>query len=517
MEQQITKILNILKKFRLDEVATYLECEIEEIKPHIDNLIDGGYVKQISSNEFVYVINKDSDFQRKINQKTIEVNVGFNMKENEIFNLENYRDFPAEKVFKRKADLEYFKNCDERTKKLLIKHIVLFNLAGDMPFGALQQYLKQISEKYPDYAMNPQWYRRKYKRYLQEGLAGLYHNKISTIDTKVYEEFKKLYLTPRGYTQEQCYDMLLLKGGYKEGDIPTLPTFVHRLKHEYTKDAIKKMRSYSKLMPVSEEVEALKVHRKRKRPSEVYFEKAAKDYWRAIIVNNIEMSKHKQNAITKLISYFRGVKLGDIVKEKVLEFRDSLLSEGVTITSVKGLIGALFTILRASGINVDYEIYSEIKHSSPIYTLEEIKKIILNDCPEAWVIALGLRLGELQALKYEDFDFENKLVTIKRRNELGRIKEFKHGKFIRQCKVPDIMLERIDRKKQGFIYGKITMPTYESCVYAHIMLMQSQQVPMNIIASNMGHTSISSFYHTYHHLFPLHLNDDFNIFNPLGL
>ena len=68
-----------------------------------------------------------------------------------------------------------------------------------------------------------------------------------------------------------------------------------------------------------------------------------------------------------------------------------------------------------------------------------------------------------------------------------------------------------------FIYGKITMPTYESCVYAHIMLMQSQQVPMNIIASNMGHTSISSFYHTYHHLFPLHLNDDFNIFNPLGL
>ena len=109
MEQQITKILNILKKFRLDEVATYLECEIEEIKPHIDNLIDGGYVKQISSNEFVYVINKDSDFQRKINQKTIEVNVGFNMKENEIFNLENYRDFPAEKVFKRKNYFLVFK------------------------------------------------------------------------------------------------------------------------------------------------------------------------------------------------------------------------------------------------------------------------------------------------------------------------------------------------------------------------------------------------------------------------
>ena len=95
MEQRITKILNILKKFQINEIATYLECEESEIKPYINNLISEGFVKKISESEYVYIINKDSDFQRKINQKTIEVSVGFYMKKNEIFNLENYKDFPA--------------------------------------------------------------------------------------------------------------------------------------------------------------------------------------------------------------------------------------------------------------------------------------------------------------------------------------------------------------------------------------------------------------------------------------
>ena len=40
------------------------------------------------------------------------------MKKNEIFNLENYKYFPAETVFKRKTDLDYYNKCDERTKNL---------------------------------------------------------------------------------------------------------------------------------------------------------------------------------------------------------------------------------------------------------------------------------------------------------------------------------------------------------------------------------------------------------------
>ena len=517
MEQKIIKILNILKKFQLDEVATYMECETVEIQPYIENLIADGVIKQISTNDYVYDISKDVATKRKLRQKTVEVNIGFNLNKQELFNLENYKDFPAKKVLKKKADLDYYNSCDEKTKKLLIKHIVLFNLVGNPSLHNQTELLKQISKKYPDYKMNAQWYRRKYNRYLKEGLAGLYHNKLSTIDTKVYDEFKQLYLTPRGYTQEQCYEILMLKGGYKEGDIPTLPTFIHRLKHEFSKDAIKKMRSHNKLMPVSAEVEALQIHKKRKKPCEVYFEDAANDYWRAIVENNIEVGKHRQEFISKLITYFRGIKLGEIVREKVIDFKNTLLSEGVTFNIVKGLIGMLFTILKASGIKIDFEIYQDLNHSSKIYTQEEVKKIILNDSPEALVVALGLRLGELQALKYEDFDFENKLVTIKRRNEYGRIKEFKQAKFIRQCMVPDTILNRIDKSKKGFIYGKITMPTYESCLYAHIMLMQTQHIPLNIIAHNMGHSSISSFFVTYHYLFPKHLEENFNILKPLNL
>ena len=46
MEQRITKILNILKKFQINEIATYLECEESEIKPYINNLISEGFVKK---------------------------------------------------------------------------------------------------------------------------------------------------------------------------------------------------------------------------------------------------------------------------------------------------------------------------------------------------------------------------------------------------------------------------------------------------------------------------------------
>lgn len=52
----------------------------------------------------------------------------------------------------------------------------------------------------------------------------------------------------------------------------------------------------------------------------------------------------------------------------------------------------LFTILKASGIKIDFEIYQDLNHSSKIYTQEEVKKIILNDSPEALVVALGLKM-----------------------------------------------------------------------------------------------------------------------------
>lgn len=516
MKQKIIKILNILKKFTLNDLSLYLETDIENIEEYIKILISEGQIKQISSTEYVYIINKEAKLERKLNQKTIERMLNFESDANEIFNLENFREFPAEKVFTRKSDLDYYKKCDERMKKLLIKNIVLFNLAGDMEYTSLKKYLKMISDKYPEYKMNAQWYRIKYKRYLEEGLPGLYHNKFSTIDNEVYEEFKNIYLNSNKFSLEESYE-ILLKKGYDANEIPTYHAFRHRLNKEYSKDAIKKMRTHNKKIADSTEVEFLKIHKKRKNPNTIPFKIAANDYYQAIKDNQIESAKTRIQSIKKLIDYFKDIQLGDITKDKIIKFKDVLLDKGVDFNSVKYLMSLLFTILQVNGIDIDYDIYYELKHTYKIYNFDEIRDIVLQDTPKAWIIVLGLRLSELKALKYEDIDFENNIVTVKRRNEFGNIKEYSTQKFVRDIKVPQFLLKRILPVKQGYIFGDINISEYESCIYTHIKLLQMQNISLNLISKQMGYKNINTFYQIFHNLFPKTFEKDFNILKPLNL
>ena len=166
MEQKILKIMNILKRFSIDDLAGYMECDSSELIPYIDELIKDEVVHRISNDEYLYEKTKSSKIKRKLNTKHVRVETNFKLSENQLFDLEKFRDFPAEEVFTKKRDLDYYNKCDEKMKKLLIKHVVLFNLAGDMTFSEAAIFLGRISKEYPEYKMNAQWYRIKYKRYI---------------------------------------------------------------------------------------------------------------------------------------------------------------------------------------------------------------------------------------------------------------------------------------------------------------------------------------------------------------
>ena len=144
---------------------------------------------------------------------------------------------------------------------------------------------------------------------------------------------------------------------------------------------------------------------------------------------------------------------------------------------------------------MEYEIHEYLKKSNQVFSIEDITTIISShNTPETFIIALGLRLGELQALKYEDFDFENKLVAIKRRNECGRIKEFKHAKYIRQCRVPQIILNQIDKNKKGLIFKNIHFDNQEILRNTFFFLCIEKKVPFNIIARQLGFNNLRVFY-----------------------
>ena len=511
MEAKILKIMNILKRFSLEDLSTYMECDTSELIPYIDKFVREEVVHKISNDEYLYEKTKSAKIKRKLNTKHVKVETNFTLSENQLFDLEKFRDFPAEQVFTKKRDLDYYNNCDEKMKKLLIKHIVLFNLAGDMSFSEAAIFLGRISKEFPEYKMNAQWYRIKYKRYIAEGLPGLYQCKLCTIDNKVYEQFKKLYLSPKQYTQEQAYELLMMKG-YESDSIPTLATFMHRVRHEYSKEAIKKFRT-----PITQASSSKTTRKRKPKPHNILFEDAANKYWRMIKENDIslEAANNKKRDIEKLKDYFKGYKLGDIIQEEIIKFKKHLTSKGFCHVTVRSLVGLLLIILRMCGFHRGYDVYANINQKATIYSLEEVKNLIQEKGPAAWVIALGLKLNELQAFQYEDINFEKETIIIKRRYMHGKI-FLLNFKQIKELKVPGYLLKGIDKEKTGFILGQKEMPNYESCIYAHIMLLQSQNVPMNLIAKGMGYKSMHSFYEQFHHVFPQKLDEDFDILKPLG-
>ena len=509
MEQKILKIMNILKKFSLEELSTYMECDANELLPYIENFKMQGIVNETLGNEYLY----DKNGNSKIKRKT-KINVNYMLKENKLFSLDNYKNFPAEEVFTDKNDLDFYNSCDERTKKILIKHIVLFNLAGNMSTKELRGYLGQISKKFPEYSICAEWYQIKYRRYMREGLRGIYKGSKSSLDNKIYEEFKEIYLSPRKYSQEASYELLKMKYGYKEGSIPKISAFMQRLRKEYSKEAINKMRSdIKKTRKCPERITTFKTSRN---APQMLFEDAINTYTDILIKNKIEISQTKKYSIEKLQEYFNGYKIGDITPEEIKKYRQYLLLKGYCVASATGFVSLLLSILKMCGIVVEPKIFEIITDSCKDLTNEEMKDLVMQRGAEAWIIILGLKLTELQAVQYEDIDLKKETVLISKSCKNGQIRKL-HNAQIKALKLPPILFKSIDRNKKGNIFGEIEMPMYESCLCAHLKLLQQQHVPLNIMAKEMRYRNIRTFYMQFHHLFPKELDPNFDILKPLGI
>lgn len=513
MEEQLLKIMNILKRFSLGDLSTYLECDISNIALHIDKFECNGIIKKISKNEYLYD-NNNLITKNNLKSKQEIVSSKYTFSENQIFNLNDYKNFPAKKVFTKKRDLDYFNNSDDEIKKLIIKNVVLFKLVGNLTKSAAKVYLDNIAKEYPEYKMNAQWYRTKYKRYMKEGLPGLYRNKHCIFDNKAFEEFKKIYLSPKQYTKEQAYEILKMNDNKKDS-LPSLATLVHRLNREFSKEEIEKFRTI--VTKIGEQQESLIY--KKKQPYNILFKTAADRYWEMIVENNTnkEYANTIKRNIKRLKEYFNEYKTKDITYEKIVKYKTHLTSEGVNFSTMKSILSSLLIILRLSGCSIKYDIYENLTYSATIYSLSEIKKLIEKDGPEIWVIALGVKLAELQALEYEEIDYSQGVLNINKYYRFDNIVILhKNQAQRRELIIPQYLLNKIDKTKKGFIFGKIQMPNYESCLYAHIMLLHKQNVSMNVIAKNLGYNSIQNFYRQFYHLFPQKLENNFDILKPLG-
>ena len=444
----------------------------------------------------------------KLNDDVLGINLLKQDIDKLLSDVEYYQKLQITDILKSKADCDFYNSCSSDMKKTLIKHLVLFKLVGNIPYSPTKDALTIIAEKHPFYNMCAHWYKKKYNRFKENGLASLYYNQLNTIDPNIYEEFKKIYFSDNDCSQKKAYRILSEKIG-KE-NLPTLFVFSHRLRKEYKRQAIKNIKklstfqsknSNSDLPELTDNIE----------PKNITFKKALQNYMNSVNITS-ESNKRSFNVYcTRLIDFFEKYKIGDIDEKQILKFREKLITIGTSLMSVKAILGHLFKILSENGINLSkYKIYNDIQYVKPL-SLKQIYKIVNTHSPEAWIIGLGLKITEIAALEYEDIDFKNRIAVISKLRYQERKRKFYSRKIGRWLKIPSLLLSKLDPNGKGPIFKEVNIKNYEQLVYAHIMLMNLNNVPMNIIAKNMGHT-LYVFYSLYSKAFLQELDKDFDLF-----
>ena len=515
MEKQILKLAKILNKFSIDDLSSYMDEPSELIMSTIKNLCKDDKLKKVSENNYCYI--KPTEMQKcEDKDKAVPyLNNVFNFEKDGLFNPANYKDFPAEKVFQRASDLEYYNACTAQTQQIIIKQVILFILIGDLSHAEVQIYLQSLVKKNPIYKMNAQWYKIKLKRFIEEGVPGLYRNQLSNIDNGTYKIFKELYLSPKRYSQDEAYAIMRATVD-DDSKLYNLATYAARLRKEYSQEAIKKMRSIPKQEEINEDIKKLQVFQKYDKPEVVKFEVAAKNYWNAVIQNNLGINRTKVSHIKKLIAYFGDFLLGEIVYAEIQKYRKHLISKGVPVLIVRAILQTLALIMKISGINLDYQLYSNMNKDIKLLTLDEIKEIITKNTPETWVIAMGLRINDLEEVCYEDIDFNTRELILDKSNYKGKIRFFRKHQHIKRLKIPVLIINKLNRNKKGRIFKDVYIDDYEKYLYAHVMLMLSQNVSINIISKNMGYKSLHTFEMLFGHLLPQELDKDFDIFKNIN-
>ena len=150
-----------------------------------------------------------------------------------------------------------------------------------------------------------------------------------------------------------------------------------------------------------------------------------------------------------------------------------------------------------------------------LLSMNKIKEIIQENTPQTWIIAMGLKIPELENVCYEDINFETHELRLLKCNQKNQQQFYTHNGHIRRLKIPVLILDKLDRNKTGKIFEDVRIRDYEKYLYAHIMLMLSQNVSINIISKNMGFKSLHTFEILFGHLLPHELDKDFDIFKAL--
>ena len=131
---------------------------------------------------------------------------------------------------------------------------------------------------------------------------------------------------------------------------------------------------------------------------------------------------------SRIIPYFGNKKLSNITEDDVFRFTKYLQQDGLSNKRVKDILIILKQFFKYEKINIEFEYPKTTKNN--IVSIKDDELAMLEDLTlksddiklfSIWfVLFTGLRIGELCALQWKDFDFENQVIYISK--TLVRIK-----------------------------------------------------------------------------------------------
>lgn len=553
-ENDIREALNFLtKELFIKQISNmeYLYVKSKKITPEIiDNILEEKTSEWLTIDEVCKLTGqKKETVRRKCKNKIYESKFIRNGKNKDYFILKScisknkqrspvverflqtlggpqqYTKVSLEK-FNRFKDMEekrFFDSLPPYAQRFIYKYLTVLRLAGNLRGKELREYLKKLGRSYPSYQMAFSSYMRYFRRYAIYGIKGLepraqkFEHK-SCIPEDMYEEFKKIYLSNNQYSVEKVLS-ILEQMGFNKMSIPCSKTFKRQLNKEYSKEQIESIKktpvfflegTESNYLNIEEVRSNNSIYEKYIDAAQAYFEKLENDY------SNTAKCR-KGIILNHLNPYFKNLNINQITQGHIQEFENSKLAEGYTPSSVKRITTTLTAIMRMN--NTDYGhlmfTYKDVvlpPTEQGYLSKEEIEKLKTNSTAELWIVMLGVKVAELEALNYKDIDFENKTVNINKALMNGTIQKYRKYYKIRQLKMPDILLKTLSPKGRGLIFKNIKIKNYSVLSNTHVKLMIDKKVPLNIITKLLGFQNLNEFNAVFGFLLPQQLDDDFDIF-----
>lgn len=463
---KLLKLAKNLNKFSFDELLIISEEGEDVVQAFLNESVENNNIRQVSEGQFVFISLPDK-LKKPIKNKPKSVNKTFNPKSIEdIIN-----------PLTQKKEYEIFMNEPEYSQRKILKYLLVFKAAKDLKGNALINFIKIWNRRYPDYQTSPTSFILNKKRYLKDGIEGLlkpkpYNSNKSAIPDDLYYRFRELYLSPKGFSADQCLVIIRQENPDLEFIVPSRKSFSRRLSKEFSASEV----DYYRTMPIEmpefiKKPEDVLEKTQAKNPLIKRFKEAGKHFLKSDYCKNLKPStylSYKGYVENQLTPYFYKTPLNDITEEKVNEFKHSMLNEGLSTSTVNKYIDILIIIVNTYSnknklpdsikFNNERNYYQDMR----ILEVDEVKKLLqtAKSCyPDFYPLLLtavstGMTRGELLALTWQDVLWEERKIRVKKSLYKGEIVRHRAKNSVRNIDVSEDLITVLKDWQNVCVKGK---------------------------------------------------------------